>query len=152
MNLINNRENKINEKINSVIKDTKNTVTFVVLKEDSGYSATAKLKNNFIATEGDSFEDLKNNCLEALNLAKGKSTKKYHSENLVYKFDIGSFFYFYRVINVKALSERIGMNQSLLSQYINGQKKPSNKQINKILTAVHQIGKELNEVELIQQA
>lgn len=144
------KENKVNEKINSIIKDTKNTVTFVVLKEDSGYSATAKLKNSFIASEGDTFDELKNNCLEALNLAKSKSAKSYHLENLIFKFDVGSFFYFYRVINVKALSERIGMNQSLLSQYINGQKKPSSKQINKILTAVHQIGKELSEVQLIQ--
>lgn len=144
------KENKVNEKINNIIKDTKNTVTFVVLKEDSGYSATAKLKNSFIASEGDTFDELKNNCLEALNLAKSKSAKSYHFENLVFKFDVGSFFYFYRVINVKALSERIGMNQSLLSQYINGQKKPSSKQINKILSAVHQIGKELSEVQLIQ--
>lgn len=33
-----------------------------------------------------------------------------------YEYDLESFFKYYKIINVKALSERIGMNQSLLSQ------------------------------------
>jgi DNA-binding transcriptional regulator YdaS (Cro superfamily) len=60
-----------------------------------------------------------------------------------------SFFNFYKVINAKALSERIGMNQSLLSQYISGIKKPSAKQAHRILQGVHQIGRELSEVRFL---
>jgi predicted transcriptional regulator len=38
--------------------------------------------------------------------------------NLSITLDLPSLLEFYKVINVKALSKRLGMNQSLLSQYI----------------------------------
>ena len=70
-------------------------------------------------------------------------------EQLKFEYDLESFFDFYRVINAKALSERIGMNQSLLAQYIRGKKKPSPKQVNRILEGVRQIGRELCEVNFL---
>ena len=63
------------------------------------------------------------------------------------KPDLASFFEFYKVINAKALSERIGMNQSLLAQYINGSKKPSPTQTQRILKGVQQVGKELASIQ-----
>ena len=57
--------------------------------------------------------------------------------------DIAQFFSFYKVINAKAFSERIGMNQSLLAQYISGIKKPSPIQTLPIRKGVQQIGNEL---------
>jgi len=59
------------------------------------------------------------------------------------------FFAFYKVLNAKALSKRIGMNQSLLAQYIKGIKKPSTTQTGRILNGVQQIGRELAEVRFI---
>jgi DNA-binding transcriptional regulator YdaS (Cro superfamily) len=53
------------------------------------------------------------------------------------------------VINAKALSERIGMNQSLLAQYINGVKRPSAVQTRRILKGVQQVGKELIEMQFL---
>ena len=47
----------------------------------------------------------------------------------------------YKIINAKALSERIGMNQSLLAQYIKGIMKPSPAQTRIILKGVQQIGR-----------
>ena len=41
------------------------------------------------------------------------------------------------------------MNQSLLSQYIKGGKKPSPTQVDRILKGVQQIGKELTEVRFL---
>jgi transcriptional regulator with XRE-family HTH domain len=58
-------------------------------------------------------------------------------------------FYGLSVINAKALSERIGMNQSFLSQYIKGTKKPSASQTKRILNGVQQIGRELSEVQFL---
>lgn len=43
------------------------------------------------------------------------------------------------------------MNPTLLSQYVQGYKKPSEKQKMKILMGIHQIGKELSEIELISK-
>jgi hypothetical protein len=42
-----------------------------------------------------------------------------------FEIDIPHFFQYYRLINSKFLARRIGMNESLLSQYIHGVKKPS---------------------------
>jgi transcriptional regulator with XRE-family HTH domain len=87
--------------------------------------------------------------LDAVNLAFEEEGYIYSFDEIELIYDMESFFNFYKVINAKALSERIGMNQSLLSQYISGIKKPSAKQAHRILQGVHQIGRELLEVRLL---
>jgi len=124
-------------------------VTIRVLKEDRGYSATTIVGNDFIATESDGFEELKSSIIEALNLALENKGQVFEIDDLKFEYDLESFFAFYRVINAKALSERIGMNQSLLAQYIKGIKKPSPSQAKRILTGVQQIGKELSEARFL---
>jgi len=125
------------------------TVKIRVMKEDKGYSATTRVDNNFIATESESFDELKTMILEALNLAFEDKGIVYVINDLRFEYDLESFFYFYKVINAKALSERIGMNQSLLAQYIKGNKKPSPAQTKRILEGVQQIGRELSEVRFL---
>jgi DNA-binding transcriptional regulator YdaS (Cro superfamily) len=56
------------------------------------------------------------------------------------------------VINAKFLAKKIGMNATLLSQYVSGTKKPSSKQTEKILRGIQQIGQELSEINLLQTA
>ena len=124
-------------------------VKFIVQKEDVGYSATSELGNLFIGTDGDTYDELVSNILEATNLAFEEDGIEFTVEELSFEYDLDSFFHFYKVINVKALSERIGMNQSLLAQYIRGIKKPSPAQIKRILMGVQQIGKELTEVSFL---
>ena len=120
-----------------------------VTKEDKGYSASVLIKENFIATEAETFEGLKTNVLEAVNLAFENMGFIYTINEIKFEYDLESFFDFYKVINAKALSERIGMNQSLLAQYIKGIKKPSASQTKRILQGVQQIGRELSEVRFI---
>ena len=124
-------------------------IEVVVIKEDTGYSATTTIGKSFIATDADTFELLKSNMLEAINFTFEEDGIEYSETDLVYKYDLESFFHFYRVINAKALSERIGMNQSLLAQYIKGIKKPSPAQTKRILKGVQQIGRELAEVQFL---
>jgi DNA-binding transcriptional regulator YdaS (Cro superfamily) len=73
----------------------------------------------------------------------------YMINDLRFEYNFESFFDFYKVINVKALSELIGMNQSLLAQYIKGIKKLSPAQTKRILEAVQQIGRELSDVRFL---
>lgn len=127
----------------------KKKVIVVVMKEDKGYSATAEIEDIFVATEADSYEEMKASFLEALNFGFEEECIVYTMDDLRFEYDLESFFHFYRVINAKALSERIGMNQSLLAQYIKGIKKPSKAQTRRILNGVHQIGKELTEVKFL---
>ncbi len=124
-------------------------ITMTVLKEDMGYSATSSFERRFIATEAETFEELKINVLDAVNLAFEDMGFTYSIDEIKFEYDLESFFDFYKVINAKALSERIGMNQSLLAQYIKGIKKPSATQTKRILKGVQQIGRELSEVSFL---
>jgi len=120
-----------------------------IIKEDIGYSAYSSFQNKFIGTEGEDFDELKNNIVEAVNLAYEDKGWSYKIEEIILRPDLQSFFAFYKVINVKALSERIGMNQSLLAQYISGIKKPSSTQTKRILQGVQQVGKELMAIQFL---
>jgi len=63
--------------------------------------------------------------------------------------DVGSLFEWFSGILTKSGVSRItGMNQSLISQYVSGIKKPSSKQTKKIERALHHLGQELLEIEL----
>lgn len=127
----------------------KRKIKVTVLKEDIGYSAIALIGNDFVGTQADTFDELKTNLIEALNLAYEELEIEHSLNDLQFEFDLESFFDFYKVINAKALSERIGMNQSLLAQYIKGIKKPSPTQTKRILKGVQQIGRELTEVRFL---
>jgi hypothetical protein len=124
-------------------------IKITVNKEDIGYTANTLVNGNFIATESETFEELKTNVLEAINLTFEDLDFTYTIGEIQFEYDLESFFDFYKVINAKALSERIGMNQSLLAQYIKGIKKPSAPQTKRILQGVQQIGRELSEVRFL---
>ena len=124
-------------------------IVMTITKEDSGYSATASVKEIHINTEGETLEELKENVLEAVNLSFEDKGFAYTADEITLKPDMQSFFDFYKVINAKALSERIGMNQSLLAQYIKGIKKPSQSQAQRILKGVQQVGKELAAMQFL---
>ena len=70
-------------------------------------------------------------------------------DKLKFEIDFKQFFQYYRVLNSKFLADKIGMNPTLLSQYVQGQKKPSDIQTRKIILGIHQIGQELSEINLI---
>lgn len=122
-------------------------ITIIVEKTKTGYSAYAEKYP--VYTVGKSLNELKGNILEAVNLLLEKSGKSVTEDDLKIMLDLRQFFEFYKVINAKALSERIGMNQSLLAQYIKGNKKPSATQTNRILKGVQQIGRELASVQFL---
>ena len=127
------------------------TIKFTVDKTSTGFDAYYE-KNDTIAaiTTGDTLSELKENALEAYNLyAEHTKAKAASIDQIVFEFDLPSFFEYYPMINARGLSARIGINHTLLSQYVNGAKKPSSKQVSRILTEVKMIGKELSELELV---
>ncbi|GAA4462801.1 hypothetical protein GCM10023093_10040 [Nemorincola caseinilytica] len=122
-------------------------IEMIVERTRTGYSAYAA--KHPVYTTGKDLETLKNNMIAALNLyfeEKGKTIKE---EDLKITLELSQFFEFYKVINAKALSERIGMDQSLLAQYIKGIKKPSATQTQRILKGVQQLGSELAAVRFL---
>jgi transcriptional regulator with XRE-family HTH domain len=63
--------------------------------------------------------------------------------------DLKQFFQYYKVLNARFLAQRIGMNPSLLSQYVRGVKRPSPKQTEKIIQGIQGIGRELSDLRFI---
>ena len=124
-------------------------VEMIILKEETGYSSYANIKGYSIFTQGENFDDLKVNILEAVNLAFEDKGFVYTLEEIDLSYDLASFFDFYKVLNVSALAKRLNMPQSLLAQYISGKKKPSTAQKDRILKGVQQVGRELSEVHLL---
>jgi len=122
-------------------------IEIIVEKTKTGFSAYAE--EIPVATTGKTLEELKENILEALNLYFESEGRPVKESQLKIVLDLPQFFEFYRVINVKALSERIGMNQSLLAQYIKGNKKPSSAQTSRILKGIQKLGKELQEIRFL---
>ncbi len=121
-------------------------IKIIVEKTDTGFSAYS---DEFpIFTTGRTVPELINNSYEATQLYFEDEYEITH-ENLKFEIDFAQFFQYYKVLNSKFLAEKIGMNPTLLSQYIQGHKKPSEKQTEKILTGIHQIGQELSEMNLI---
>jgi len=124
-------------------------IIVTIIKEETGYGATASVGDRYIFTQGDTFDELKAMIIDAVNLTFEDLGYVYTIDEIQLKLDLESFFDFYKVINAKALSKRIGMNQSLLAQYINGSKKPSPRQTERILRGVQQIGRELAEIRFL---
>ncbi|MCF8277462.1 MAG: type II toxin-antitoxin system HicB family antitoxin [Flavobacteriales bacterium] len=128
----------------------KKKIAFTVEKTDTGFSAYS---NDFpIYTSGKNITELMSNALEATQLHFEEETLEVKQDNLRFEFDLQQFFQYYKVLNAKFLAEKIGMNASLLSQYVQGHKKPSPKQTEKILNGIHQIGQELSGINLFSKA
>lgn len=127
----------------------KKKVKTVVERTDTGFSAFAA--DYPVFTTGKTFSDLSDNMVEALNLYFEDDGQYVNTKNIQFEIDLKQFFQYYRVINAKFLAERIGMNPTLLSQYVQGRKKPSQIQTEKILAGINQIGKELSELSLVNK-
>lgn len=128
--------------------ETKNKIIkLIVEKTDTGYSAYAI--DYPIFTTGQTITDMQNSAFEAANLYFEEEKVKLVREDLKFEIDFQQFFKYYNVLNAKFLAQRIGMNPTLLSQYVNGRKKPSEAQAEKIIQGINQIGNELSEINLI---
>ena len=117
---------------------------------DTGFSAFSK--NEPIFTTGQNIAELMNNALEAAELYFENENINLTHSDIKLEIDLQQFFKYYKVLNAKFLAEKIGMNPTLLSQYVQGHKKPSQKQTDKILAGIQQIGQELSAINLLQNA
>ncbi len=119
-----------------------------VEKTNTGYSAYVEYLSVF--TSAQTITELYKNLLEAINLALAEEGKDVTMDQIKLNLDFKQFFQFYKVLNANFLAKRIGMNPTLLSQYVRGKKKPSAKQSEKIILGVQQIGQELADICLIR--
>jgi len=128
----------------------KKKIILTVEKTDTGFSAYAE--DYPIFTTGKSIPELINSAYEATEFYFEEVKVKVDPNDIRFEIDFKQFFKYYKVINAKFLAEKIGMNATLLSQYVSGTKKPSPKQTEKILSGINQIGQELSGINLLQTA
>ena len=123
-------------------------VKVIVEKTSTGYSAFAEKLP--VYTTGEDVRELTNNMIEALNFYFIETSEKIEvsPKDLDINFSIPSLFELYP-INVKQFANRIGMNYTLLAQYVQGRKKPSDKQTERIVDGLQEVGKELSQVNLV---
>jgi len=131
------------------MKLLKKKVVFILEKTETGFSAYAV--DYPIFTTAKTIAELFDYAFEAANLYFEETNIQITHANIKFEVDFEQFFKYYRVLNAKFLAERIGMNPTLLSQYVQGRKRPSDSQRDKILGGIHQIGQELSEINLIQR-
>jgi predicted RNase H-like HicB family nuclease len=129
------------------MKTTKKKIKMIVEKTETGFSAFSEEYPVF--TTGRTITELIDNAYEASNLYFEDQKIQISHKNLKFEIDFKQFFQYYKVLNSKFLAYKIGMNPTLLSQYVQGHKKPSESQTEKILSGIQQIGKELAEINLI---
>jgi transcriptional regulator with XRE-family HTH domain len=120
----------------------------IVEKTSTGYSAYADKYP--VYTTGRDVKELESNIIEAMNFSLRELGEDISvaRKNLEFSFSIPSLFQLYP-INLKHFAQRIGMNYTLLAQYVQGRKKPSEKQTEKIVEGLQEVGRELSDVDLI---
>lgn len=68
---------------------------------------------------------------------------------MTFKYDIWAFFDKFP-ISITPLAKRIGINPSLMRQYVSGNRKPSQKRLTEIEVAIHDFAHELASVSLVR--
>ena len=130
------------------------TIIVVVEKTRTGYSAYLDGIDGII-TIGKSLEEVKTNMMEAIecHLEVLKEYKKPIPEalrgeySLKLKLDTEAFFsWITKAMTQRGLSQISGMNETLISQYSTGIKKPGQKQLKRIETALHQFANDLQSI------
>src|SRR5664280_1181420 len=126
---------------------TKKKIVVIIEKTKTGFSAYSE---DFpIFTTGATVNELLDNANEAFSFYF--DDKNQGTQQIYYEIDFKQFFQYYKVINSKVLAEKIGMNPTLLSQYVRGHKRPSEKQSRRILYGINKIGQELAEMSVIYE-
>jgi predicted RNase H-like HicB family nuclease len=131
-----------------------NVVQVTIEKTSTGYSAYLP-EIEGVATAASSFNELRDNMHEAISLYL-ETANEYGEEvskilqskyTLEFKFDIQTFMeWMTGVMTQRGLSEIASINESLLSQYASGIKKPGPKQLKRIETAIHRFADDLQAI------
>ena len=72
--------------------------------------------------------------------------KTLEGENLV-----GEFFARFPELNVRQIAKAMGINETLLQQYVNGKKRPSFERVVEIEDFIRKLGRELSQAQIISQ-
>ena len=124
-------------------------------KTENGFSASCELLPGWIVAFTGSFTEFVSYVKESIDFyvdcAKIDQdpypTMFDNDYELLFKMDIQSLLYCYdKILTRAALSRMTGINQRQLGHYICGRSKPRKPQSEKIVNALHELGKELQSI------
>ena len=125
----------------------KKKIVVIIEKTETGFSAFAE---DFpVYTTATTISEVTDNIKEAFSLYFDPI--KSDDFNISIQIDFKQFFQYYKVLNSRVLAKNIGMNPTLLSQYVRGHKKPSEKQRRRILYGINKIGHELADITALYE-
>jgi len=130
------------------------TLKIIIEKSSDYYDAYAENCEGIYGA-GNTVEEAKQNVMEGLELfikynkdslpgiLQGEYTIEYH-------FDVPSFLKHYSTVFTKSALQRMtGINQTQLTHYVSGFRKPSAKTIEKLDIAIRGLSKELSQVHFV---
>ena len=120
--------------------------TFTIFTPDT--KSTVFGDGNTVAEAKADFENSVKEFIEVFEEIGREDPDDLKNTTFVYKYDMPSFLNCYDYLNMTKLANMSGINPSLMRQYKRGQY-ISEKQVSKIQTAIHKIGKELLAVRLV---
>jgi len=130
------------------------TIVVVIEKTGTGYSAYLEDIDGIIAVS-DTFTELRNNIKESIDVYC-EASREFHEEIpealqgnylLNFRFDVQTFFeWLSKAMTQKGLSEIAEMNETLISQYSTGLKRPGPKQLKRIETSLHRFADDLQAI------
>lgn len=102
-----------------------------------------------LAAAGESVAAAKAEFFEMLEDYKEEG-KEWHSLNFSFRYDVASFLNFYsKVFSLAGIARLTGINQRQLSNYLNGHRNASPATTQKIADAIHNLGRELQQMEFV---
>ncbi|MDR0574687.1 MAG: type II toxin-antitoxin system HicB family antitoxin [Tannerella sp.] len=118
----------------------------------SAYISDEKIKFGVLG-EGKTVEE----TMEDFRIGYEEMKETYQSEGkefpqleFDFKYDTASFLSAYsNLLSLAGMSRLTGLNQGLLSHYVNGRKKPTQKTILKIKNSIHEFGKSLCQIDFV---
>ncbi|TFD92795.1 XRE family transcriptional regulator [Dysgonomonas capnocytophagoides] len=130
---------------------------FIERGNDGTYGVYIDLEENKLTygvigegkTAKESIDDFYNSYAEMRELYKDEN-KDFEEVEFVLKYDLPSFLQYYsKILSLAGIERLTGVNQTQLSHYISGFRKPSKRTSEKIETALHNLGKELSQIEFV---
>ncbi len=125
-------------------------IKVTVEKTGTGYSAYTEAYPGVVSA-AKCWEEMKEQFTEAIAFhfegMVEEGEKVPADYKLEFQLDLEQFFDFYDIFNVSALAGRIGLNPTLLHQYKDGHKQPSEKTSLKILNGIHELGEDLLSIQ-----
>lgn len=128
----------------------------IIIEKSSDHYGAYSENCDLVFAGGDNVAEVKENVLNAIRLIKEEYAEKDIPDilkgeyEIIYKFDVPSFLQYYsKVLSLAGIERLTGVNQTQLSHYISGFRKPSKRTTEKIETALHNFGKELSQVEFV---